>query len=532
LAEENDELKQTTAKLWKAAKRRRWCILSTFCIASLIGILLSFILPEQFRSEATILVEQQQVPERYVIPTTTADLVQALQAMTQEILSRARLLQIISEFDLYPVERKQLAPEELVQLMRKNIEIEPLVRDPEKQGPNAFKISFVGNNAATTQEVVNRLSSLFIVENSSTREKQANSTTNFLQDQLSKAQADLQEQEKRVAAFKMQHLGELPQEQAGNLQVLAGLQMQLQNSMASLGRAHEQQVYLESLLAQYRSLSPRAGADPSQPGINRIATVEKQLSDLRTQRAALQAHYTPDHPDVVALDRQITQTEALLDLLKKNAQKAAAGAAPESAAVQVTEGDDAAVAQLKSQLKANQVEIVNVTADEKQLEKRIADYQHRLNLTPVREQELAELLRNYTLSQQNYADLESKRTQSALAARLERDQQGQQLRIVDPANFPSKPFSPDRRRISLMGALLGLLLGAGVATVFELKDSSFHSEKEVSQYFALPFALGVPLFLSPTEEKRRSYKRILEWVGGSFLVAGVLVGELFVLWRG
>src|SRR5208282_3465281 len=105
--------------------------------------------------------------------------------------------------------------------------------------------------------------------------------------------------------------------------------------------------------------------------------------------------------------------------------------------------------------------IANALAGEKQLEARIADYQHRLNLTPVREQELAEILRNYDLSQKNYADLESKKTQSALATSLEQDQQGQQLRIVDPANFPTRPFSPNRAKFGLMGAALGLALGIG-----------------------------------------------------------------------
>ena len=532
MSEDTQDLKQSLDQVLQVARRRRWAILLTLLVATLGTVFVSHVLPAQYKSEATILVEQQQVPERYVTPTTTADLIQALQAMTQDILSRSRLLQIISEFDLYPSEKKRLGPDELVQQMRKNIEIEPIVANPERRGANAFKISFVGKNPSTTREVVNRLTSLFIVENLRNREDQAKNTTNFLQEQLMAAHADLQEQEKRLRDFKMQHLGELPQEQQGNLQILSGLQMQLQNTMSALGRAREQQVYLESLLAQYHSLAPKSGANINQAGTNRVAAVEKQLTDLRTKKAELVAHYTPEHPDVVNVNRQIAQTEALLELLKKNQKNSSAGAEGEMAALQVTDDDDPATAQIKSQLKANQMEIANATASQKVLEGRIAEYQRRLNLTPVREQELADLLRNYTLSQQNYADLESKKTQSALATRLEQNQQGQQFRIVDPPNLPSRPFSPDRRKLALMGAGLGLFLGAVLAFGLELKDTSFHHEKEASTLLALPFVLGVPLLLSPREEKHQSRKRILEWVGGSFLVTGVLVVELFVLWRG
>lgn len=512
--------------------RRRLWILSGFCFVTIAVMVASFVLPAQYRSEATILVVQQQVPDRYVTPTTTEDLLQALQAMTQDILSRTRLLQIINEFDLYPSDRKHLGPEELVLQMRKNIEIEPMLVNSDRRGANAFKISFVGRTAPTTQAVVNRLTSLFIVENLKTRADQATGTTNFLQEQLTAAQANLQEQEKRLRDFKMQHLGELPQEQQGNLQVLAGLQMQMQNNLAALGRAREQQVYLESLLAQYRSLAPKMTVDPSKPGTgaSRVATVEKQLNDLRTQRAALVAHYTPQHPDVVNIDHQIEQTEALLEVLKKNQKNAAAGT--DVATAQPGEDDDAAIAQLKSQLKANQVEIANANAEEKQLQARMSEYQHRLNLTPVREQELAELMRNYELSQKNYADLESKRTQSALAASLEQNQQGQQFRIVDAPSYPSRPFFPDRRKLAMIGLAAGLAVGVGLMLLLEMKDSSFHTDKDVSRVLSLPFVIGMPQILSPVEERKRARRRVMEWVSGSLVLATVLVLELFVVWRG
>jgi len=532
LAEETEDLKESLSYVWRVAKRRRWWILSSFCFVTLASVLLSYVLPAEYRSEATILVEQQQVPERYVTPTSTTDLMQILQPMTQEVLKRERLLRIINDLSLYPSEKRRLGPDELVLLMRKNIEILPLVSTSENRKASAFKISYVGTNPQATQEVVNRLTSSFVDENLKDLEKHATGTTSFLGDQLTAARTSLEEQEKRLRDFKMEHLGELPQDQPGNLQILSGLQMQMQNTQAGLGRARQQQVYLESLLAQYRSLGPKNGADPSSTGINRIATVEKQLADLRVKRAELVAQYTPEHPDVVSIDRQITQTQDLLDLLKKNQKAPAADAGTEAAAVRITDGDDPAVVQLKSQLKANQVEIANAVAEERQLQTRIAEYQRRLNQTPVREQQLVEMQRDYELSQKNYADLEGKRTQSALAERLLQNQQGEQFRIVDPAGLPTRPSSPDRRKMGLMGAVFGLALGGGLALVLEMRETVFHTDKEVSQLFALPFVLGVPLLLSPLEERRQSRTRLFEWAGGSLLVTLVIAVEAFVLWRG
>jgi len=531
--EETEDLKQTLDRAFAIVQRRRWWILPTFSFVTLAAIAVSYLLPAQYKSEATILVEQQQVPERYVTPTTTTDLIQILQPMSQEVLKRERLLRMIDELGLYPSEKKQLGPDELVQLMRKNIEIEPLVANSENRKANLFKITYVGNNPHVAQDVVSRLTSSFVEENLKNLELQANGTTTFLGDQLNSARTSLEEQEKQIRDFKMQHLGEMPSDQPSNLQILSGLQSQMQNTEATLGRARQQQVYLESLLAQYRSLVPKSSGEPNATSANRIAMVEKQLTDLRTKRAALVAQYTPEHPDVVSIDRQISQTQALLDLLRKNQKTAAASDAnTEEAVVQMSDGDDPAVVQLKSQLRANQMEIDNAVAEQKQLQVRIAEYQRRLNQTPIREVQLAELQRDYNLSQQNYAGLESKRTESALAARLVQNQQGEQFRIVDGASLPTRPSSPDRRKLSLMGAGLGLFLGACIALALEIKNTSFRSEKEVSQLMALPFVLGVPLLLTASEERRHARTRILEWVSGSSLVTAVLIAETLVLLRG
>ena len=228
---ENDaDLSQTLNYLWSAAVRRRWWIVLPTCILALATVVVSMFLPNRYRSEATILVEPQKVPERYVVSNTTEDIADALQAMTQTVLSRTQLLQAIDEFGLYSKERNRLAPEQLVELMRTQIEIEPMAKEtPKGRQVNAFRISFTGDDASVAQQVTSRLTSMFIEENVKSREEQSTGTTHFLQDQLETAHAELEARGQKLRDFKMQYLGELPEEQQGNLGILSGLQGQLQN---------------------------------------------------------------------------------------------------------------------------------------------------------------------------------------------------------------------------------------------------------------------------------------------------------------
>ena len=137
----------------------------------------------------------------------------------------------------------------------------------------------------------------------------------------------------------------------------------------------------------------------------------------------------------------------MLAAATKKAPKASGeGDAKESGEPGDSPTNNATNAQLESQLQANRIEIQNDIAYQKQIEAKIADSQSRLNMTPVREQELAELLRGYNLSQQNYDDLLSKKTQSELATNLERRNRASNSHI-DPPSFPMKPTGAVRMKI-------------------------------------------------------------------------------------
>ncbi len=519
------------AQVTQFIARRRWWILLTACVVALSTIAVALVLPNRYTSEATVLVIQQQVPERYVTPTTTTDVSQALQGMTEEVLSRTRLLSIIDAVGLYPKERNRVAPEKLLEHMRSDIAILPLETGSEKRTVNSFKISFVCDTPQRAQDVTGRLTSLFIQENVKMREHQATVTSDFLEEELQTVKKQLADKEEVVRNFKMQHLGDLPEQEQGNVQILASLSAQLQNAEASVGRAQAQKTYLESLLRGYQDLAAHDTGTVVGPSgeivANPLDALEKDVARLQAQRDTLLSKYTPTHPDVVAKDAEIAKAQALLDKAK-SLPRVPATQKPAHASVIPGRKEDAPMSQVKSQLEQNRVEMENLTKDSEQIKQKIAQYQGRLNSTPVREQQLAGMLRDYELLKLNYADLLKKQTESGLAVSLEKHQEGQQFGVVDSPSLPTVPSSPKRVKICLGGAAVGAALGLALAFFVETRQRPFYSEKQLRESIKVPLVIALPVLLTRGEIRREAWARRFEWVAASVLVLLLLAAEFYV----
>jgi succinoglycan biosynthesis transport protein ExoP len=507
VTEQETSLNETLRLVLAVVTRHRWWIILPAALISFGTMVALSVIPSRYTSEATLLVVQQQIPQRFVLPTTTTDIREALQATTEEVLSRTRLLAIIDEFGLYANDRKRLSPEALLGKMQHDIAIQPIEGQSAQRDINSFKISFIANTPQLAQEVTTRLTSLFIQQNTETREHQATTTTDFLREQLEAARSKLTDAEDQVRTFKMQHLGELPEQQAGNLAILSSLQAQLQSTTASLSRSEEQRQYLESLI-QYHS-----------------QTTANELARLKAERTKLLDLYTPQYPAVVKLNEKIAAKEASMSGPQVRQPATNQDSAANTSVIPADE--DISLVQLRGQLETNRFEIQTLFKDEKRLKEQIGEYQQRLNATPVREQQLAGIQRNYDQLKSDYSDLLAKETQSQMAGDLEKRQEGQQFRQVDRPSLPTVPSSPNRIKVSLGGAAAGVALGLALALLMHLRDNTFYSEEDLGQRFALPLVVGVPLLLTSYEERTRSRKRALEWVAGSGIVLAVILAQLY-----
>ena len=313
-------------------RRRHMYFLIPFFLGWLAVWSASWVLPSRYKSGTLILVEQPSMPKDYVTPNVTDDLQSRLQSITQQILSRTRLLHIIDELNLYADKRGRLNPDELVERMRKDIEI-ALVFNESKTVITSFNIYYSSRDPRLAQQVTSELSSLFISENLERRQQESEDTTKFLEQQLEAARQNLAEQEEKVRIYKDQHLGELPSQLNSNVQILSGLQSQLQSEEDGLNADRQQNAYLQSMLEQSRTLQATSRSGDGAPV--GIPALDQELDKLKAQLADLSSHYTDRHPDVRKLKDQIAKTEkmreqALADLKASGATTSASGNSPAS----------------------------------------------------------------------------------------------------------------------------------------------------------------------------------------------------------
>ena len=487
----------------------------------------------QYQSETVIIVEQQRIPEQYVLPNVAIDLQQRLQSMTQQILSRTRLLGIIDAFHLYRKNQKQTDPDLLVQRMRKDIKID-LVQAPGRPWElSAFKISYSASDPSLAQRVTQELSSLFIEENLRNRQALSEDTTQFLENQLEQARKGLAEQEERLRDFKTRYLGELPEQVQTNIQILSGLQSRLQAATDALDQAKQQKLYLGSLLNQYKALNSKLAAEAGNSGIDALS-LDDRLEKLRTELADLNSRDTPRHPDVLRLKQQIADAENLKHQIDSEP------ASSLSEAVEVVGrpkslSDLQAMSpmlQIQGQIKSNELEIANRKEEIRHLEAQIEAYQNRLNLTPVREQQLAAITRDHDQSRANYESLLNKKMQSEMATNLEKRQEGEQFRVVDPPNFPQQPYFPNRFKFSLLGLFAGIVLAVAITAMVELSDERLRSEEDLLSVTPIPTLIAIPRLQTPSEQEKQLWYSRLQIAGALLLITTIPVFTLLAYYKG
>ncbi len=522
------------ADYWVIAHRRYWWIFSALFVCWAAVWALSWLIPATYDSEALILVEQQKVPENYVASNVTVDLQDRLQSMTQQILSRTRLQTTIDRYHLYASHRgimRLTEAKDPIDQMRKDIRID-LVRSTGHAGElTAFKIQYSAESPELAQQVNNELTSLFIDENLKDQQQQSESTTTFLDSQLAEARANLEQQEAKVRAFKAAHFGDLPSQMQSNIQILSGLQAQLETTQRDLDGAEQQKLYLQSLLQESQSQLVGEG------GVGSVLTspdeLDKELMDLRLRLADARAKYTDDHPDVIALRDKIAKAEKLKQQ-SEDEIRASQDTNKEPSAVDTQAGVSSTpvMMQMQSQLKANKLEIENYQKQVKVIASRISEYQSRLNLTPEIEQELAEVSRGYEETMSNYNSLLQKQMQSQLATSLEQRQQGEQFRILDPPSLPPRPSSPRHLLWSLGGLVLGAALGIAFAALLELTQVRVWQARDVEGLVPARILVTLPHLSTQKEDQRRALVRWAKIAVTSAMFIVMVAGNLYALYRG
>lgn len=520
-------------------RRFHWILICTIVCMGITSVTV-WKWPDEYKADTLILVDPQKVPERYVTATVSMDVGGRLSTINQQLMSSTRLQRVIETYNLYVPLKGRKTQEEIIEQMRKDIKVE-IVKSFDQGGRNlgAFRISYQGRNPSVVAQVANQLASAFIEENLRVREAQAEGTSEFIDTRLELAKKQLDDQEGRLRDQKMKYMGQLPEQAQSNLAALNQMQIQLQSEIEAMGRARQSEILLTAQINQANQARTQArdlsagndggpitmSATPTSEALNRL---KQQRSQAESTVQQLQLRYSETYPEVrrakgilESIDKQIESEERRLAA----APPPAAMPAPEKRADAVVDPRDP-MAMQKGQLQLLKMEIENRQRRTDNLSAQIRNMQGRLDNTPVREQEMSQIVRDVGLLRSNYQSLLEKKQSADMAADMERRQKSERFSVLDTARVPEKPFRPNRPAMFGLGLALGMGMGIGMVFLREFQDNSIKKEDELAR-FGLRVLGRIPLVVTAEEVILQRRKKIRNWALGSVATMTVtLVGSL------
>lgn len=451
--------------------RQKWLLLLTAVLGAAAGLLLAMVIPAQYTSHTMVLVEEPVVPDSYVKPVVSEDVGQRLASMQGQILSRTRLQDLVEKFDPYKKDTGKVPVEVMIERLRKSIKVAPLNPMPGTMSRElpGFTVDVTLGDPHLAQQICNEISSMFRNQNILQRQKQTEETTEFLARQLAEAKSQLDEQDAKVAAFKRQHMGALPEDERTNLTLLSGLTSQLEAATQGLNQARQEKTFLESMLNQQVAVLKASSDGQSSQ------TLDQQLKDLKNQLAVLQRSYTDKHPSVIKTKQAIAQLEKQIESASSKGPRAAA--TEQKPAFPVIETPE--IQHYRAQLHQQELNISQKTKEQEDLQREIRVLQSKIESSPGVQQEFQELTRDYQTALNFYNDLLKKKNESQMATTLENQQQSQKFRVLDPPNLPENPSFPDRRLFTLGGLFAGMTLGFGIVQLSEVRNKSIRTRDDV-----------------------------------------------------
>ena len=488
-------------EIWRRRKRLG---LAVFVAVLAISLGIVAALPPLYRARATVLVDREQVPEAFVRSAVTNEVETRIQTISQEVLSRDRLLAMAERFKLYPGLRRSGTTEAVVEEMRRDIQLEPKAID---QGGKittiGFNLYYRGRQPETVAEVTNALADLYVERNSKIREKQASGTAGFLKAQLTEMKAKLEEQERRI--------GQAPLPVEAEAASLERLNMRLRVNSDRQLRAMDRRERLikegsETHVAAGSGTAP-AGPATESPAA-RLAKLKQELADLKTK-------FTDKYPDVIRAKAEIAALEKHIAESPASGPVAAAALAP-------------AARPAKDSLAEVEAELRMLKDEERTVQRQIASYENRTEDAPKRQQEFQRQARDYAATKDFYQSLVKRYEDAQIAESMEQGQKSEQFRVLDQAVAPKEPWAPNRARLNLVAVALSLGLALGAVLLRERLDPSFHTVDDLRDFSKLPVIAGIPPLITDDDVARG--RRRLGLATASFAVAlAVVVSGSYVV---
>jgi succinoglycan biosynthesis transport protein ExoP len=557
------DVRETWLSYWR---RRRifWAVASTTIV---VATLLAILLPGTYRSTATILIEQQEIPQEMVRSVITSFADQRIQTISQRVMTTKNLMALIERYNLYPEMREKAPREELLTKMRDDIAMHMIsadVVDPRSGRPTqatiAFSVSYENRSPDLALKVANDLTSLYLNENLTSREQLSEQTFAFLTEQANREAKHVKELDAQLATFKEKHHDDLPELTQLNIQTAERTELDLHESRNRIAALDSQRVLLEAQLAEIgpnsqvfsdtgqrifgsedrlKDLKSKLSAykalyGPNHPdvlstqrevdGLEKETAAEdgtsdrlRQLSEAKSQLAALMEKYSPTHPDVVRLRHEI-------DGLEKAVQADAAAGIEQTSR---KHADNPVYIQVKGQLDALTVDRESEVKKRDELQAKFDDYERRMAQSPDVERQYREMERELESAQLKYQEILSKQTEAQVAQDLESERKGEKFTLIEPPQPPERPVSPNRLLIVVVGLVAAFALGIGAVVARESLDASVRGPADIRQLLQVPALASIPMIVTASDRLRHKRALLFSWSGSVAIFVCVVFGVHF-----
>jgi len=471
-------------------KRRRWSIAIPSMVVFAVAVVLAFTLSPVYRSESTILIEDQEVPRDFVSTTVTSFADQRLQTINQRIMGATKLLDIINRFGLYPELKNKWTTDEIIAKLRKDIKFKTIsadVIDPRSGQPRpatiAFSLSYEGKNPQVVQRVANELASLYLEENLSVRTRQSQGTTNFMEVEMKTVQAQLADIDSKIAAYKQRNVNTLPELAQVNLSSFDSTEREVVGLNYQLRTLHERESSIESQLA---SLPTDAASQD-----------KARLSELRVRLVELKSRFTDEHPDVIKTRSELA---VLMKQLRASGQDTADN-----------KPDNPAYITLATQLASIRSEITSTKKQIETFNKKRDELRQRIAATPGVEEGYKNILLQRNNLQMKYDDLSKKFMEAKVSSGMEKEQKGERFTLIDAARLPEKAIKPNVPAILLIGLVLGVGCGVGFAAINEQSDDTMRTPETLARGTSYPVLASIPEIVTWQEivMKKKKHRKLM-----------------------
>ncbi len=562
-------------------KRRIYYLLAPFALVLVASVAVALAIPPSYQATGTILVESQQIPDALIKSTVTSYADERIAIIKQRVMTRANLLAIIDKYRLFQDSNQGLTSTEKVEEMRQAIWVRILQADTKgnrRAGSTtiSFTVSFEYNNPQTAFKVVNEIITLFLDENVKARTERATETTEFLAQEATKLQRNLEEIESTIARYKQKNQDALPEHLNLHMDMLRNADEEIKGIDREIRTLREQQQFLEielrtaiaaaesgvpmrtaggarqadspaqqlsklqlqltQLRATYGDLHPdvkavqrrveslRKEVDPASVR----ADLERNLAELEDQHRELLNRYSEQHPDVVRVNGQIAELQSEIDSLPS--PRASERPADSAAAAESPVDDDPMVAQVQAKIRAVESRIKAYGQQKVETSQRLEELQAAVLRTPQVERGLQILARDLENARRKYDEVRAKQMSAQLAESLEEENKAERFSLIEPPVVPEKPSKPNRQKLIAMGVALSMAAGGGGVVVMEMLDQSIRGPSGLTSVLRRPPLVSIPYIVTRRQRRRRKRNLILLAILSLVaLAAGVLGVHLFYM---